>query len=152
MKYWTLFTLRMMARLGLLLAVILWQGSQTFEAGVFPRPGNQVIAGRVFGGGWLVFLGRTTDGTFGARYPSNKSYFYDITDYAPELHHAMYAQFDFQLKQPGQPGIEFRSRESEEYFIVFKHWLPCLTLMLATEATHWPWKKADDTNVTEANA
>lgn len=130
MRYWALFILRMLARLGLILAIIAWcLPVAAFAAG--PISGRQVVIGW-FNPGWFVRWspsGPWTVWEYAARRDQ------DAADSR--------AQFDSLYSNQAQliPGVTYCQANHTRSLLLVDHWLLCLAFLVLTVLTSWRWKK-----------
>jgi hypothetical protein len=119
MRYWTLFTLRMMACAGLSVALILWVAGQWG-----PTHGGAAI------GVAHVHLGTNKLANAVIWVPVGRSHAFDKS--VPDVLHLLHKQAaDFNIL-----GIMFRYRDmTRRGFVRVDHWLICLSFFIATVAT-----------------
>jgi len=135
MKYWTLFTLRMMARAGLSFVIGAWVWCATQSVGFHAETSSysRVVWACSTHVGWAI-----------GSYPAaNRAIpfaprFTDLDTVAMEQIWPKYYLDSFSLV----PGAEYRhSLKIDGHMLHFKHWFLCLTFLIATVATHWRWRK-----------
>ena len=136
MKYWTLFTLRMIARVGLSVAVILWAASQWSTSEWSKDIGNNhAFVGlnksrlqlQLFRGGTVVVV----DANEPDRSTNYKGILLKIV-HLPPKHEPILSS----------SALTVWAR-TDHVGITIHHWLICLTFLIATVATSWRWKKPD---------
>jgi len=155
-KYWTLFTLRMMARVGLFLAVAAWFMSQSgsFSHGITiasvhlralsnesamtiqlhrgqvssrPEKGETVTISTP-DGGRVTF----SEITYSLVAWTQVAGFEDMVSDMPPPSRNPVVQV---------PSIKIWRHGLQSAAIQIDHWLVCLTFLIATVATSWRWKK-----------
>ena len=133
MKYWTLFTIRMMARVGLATAIMMWWATQSSQLyGHFPARTRQISVGAIHRG-WMI--SRCTVWSPGSLSwgfvvaPVKASDFAELLVYAP-------------VRNQTVPGVEYR-HETGMHLLIVRHWLITLTFLIATVGTSWRWKPKD---------
>jgi len=128
MKYWTHFSLRMMARAGLSVAVLLWTAGHWGEAAQAPI---------------------NLDGTLGANEfraqisaAHLRVWYLHFNAVPPSLTGPYF-------RAKSLPGVSLYWKGSYYVAINLSHWLLCLTFLIATVATHWRWKKPETVKETD---
>lgn len=131
MKYWTLLTLRVLARVGLLCALLLWcmPDSSRLLAGF--SIGQRTVGLVIHERGWRTFVGKHITGQ--STWWLQRE---EIMD--PETRAWLYA-----MPESSQvvPGFYWDLRDNSYLNILVSHWLICLTFLIATIATSVRWRK-----------
>ncbi len=132
MKYWTLFTLRIMARLGLAAVVLCWwlPASVRLSGGIHSGP--RLVALTVHELGWQLAIANNVSG------PS-KWWVVKKEIQNPAVGVELLSK-TVPASSRIVPGVYFRRTPSWYQNLCITHWLLCLTFLVATVAT-WPRKK-----------
>ncbi len=133
MKYWTLFTLRMTARVGLFLAVLLWWYSRSF----YP------VMALPFGPGSILIgclpMGVACSHNHDQNIPGLIYAIHRIPDAADSE-----SRFRWTNPRHGPylPGLYFSpgSGKVSASVVVIEHWLLCLSFFIATIVTSVRWR------------
>ena len=140
MKYWTLFTLRMIARVGLTMAIVVWLATQScwFAAGT--PFGSEHLIVVIEEPGWMIQI-ESMQGMPHLLWYETGEASNNTTEDAGLDRNWPIIRWSFL-------GVTYRqASNSDAYLIHVVHPLVCLTFLIATIATSWPRKKP--TPVTE---
>ncbi len=121
MKYWTLFTLRILARLGLSLGVLLWVASQWVPLTSSSLLGRQVIRG-------------TTN-----ELSVSVEWFHNVNPVLIKMGWKIEDPMEHHLPVVQLPGLDLWVR-SQMLAVRADHWLICTVLLVTTTATSWRWQ------------
>jgi len=140
MKYWTLFTLRMLARVGLLLAIVLWVlGQQRITPDEY-----EIETGAFSSFSLLISLGTTQlivdtcNNALVVVWEQNQRARFSIGN----IEVNSVAMPGANTLDAGPYGIRIDSVSYiQTVLVVVAHWFVCLTFLIATVATHWQWRK-----------
>lgn len=134
MTHWTLFTLRMIARVGLVTSLPLWWYAQsnTFLVITPTSPGYVAVSMLPRG---IAFCHSRRPVTFG--------FGYGVLEYTEAAAAEAAFESGYQQLAPDLPGLSFYTNGAAipETTVVTHHWLLCLTFLCATIATSMRWKK-----------
>lgn len=130
MKYWILFTLRTIARAGLLLAVLAWC-LPVSGIGSGPVPSYRVTVG--WGSmGWHMYWMPPGSGSVWTYHIGGRG---DSAEVETEFDRVYPSQTAF------FPGATYCQGPNPPSLLRFRHWLVCLTFLIATILTSWRWKR-----------
>lgn len=134
MKYWTLFTLRVLARTGLLSSILIWWASQSVVVQMGVPSGIGTFAVGLSPWGPIAYHTPSQD-------ISTLDFFMmDVAD-ADMMERQWRASYTDHT--PWLPGISVLSHERvrTETIVQISHWLLCLTFLIATIVTSVRWRK-----------
>lgn len=141
MKYWTLFALRMLARIGFIASVVTWWSSYSTSFSAIIPVGSFFCSVGSHPQGLQVFSGpssiRRTSWAFRVRHVTDRSTEIDERSSAiDEERHNGYLD-DYR----SAPGVEYYPTAAGGHVLVLKHWLVCLIFLIAAILTSWRMKR-----------
>lgn len=126
MRYWTLFTLRVLARVGLSVAAILWVTGQQEQPSVAFDIGTR----------------RTSVHTYASMLCVSNC----------RVKRPLLCLYDPEPPILDLPGLLVQTEPGDKVDIDIDHWFLCLTFLIATVATSVRWRKPAGSELEEQNA
>lgn len=129
MKYWTLFTMRMMARLGLAMSLFAWCCSQSTGGLQITPVASASLGAGVYPWGPVLFWSNQRVGT------RHQYWIYDANS-RKMMEYLFHQRHTLQARYP--PGLHLFSgnRKNEGTLLCIEHWLVSLTFLIATILTN----------------